>query len=553
MFSLPLRAMALASLLLVSSGLGAVFAQTESQKPSGTSPEEPAPLRINTAMVTLSVGVSDGKGRPVANLTKESFEIFEDGERQKIEFFGEEDQPISFGLLLDRSLSMNDSAKIEKAKAVAISFLRAGNPQSEAYCLTFNESASLVADFTSDYAKIESGLGGVQPEGGTALYDAIIEGLEKLERARHRRRALIVITDGRDQDSKHSLADLVKRAQQSDAQVYTVGFYSPVESKAYKSQGRKVKLSDGTETDNPRFVFKTLADETGAETFFPKSAKEFDEAIARIAASLRRQYTLAYYPTKPGPDDSYRRIMVKVKGDPVEVKTRQGYRLSQPLTAVETAGNRSAAGGKKPAAATNPPRRRIQPPEELAPPFLREKFDEASYSPVKWPQNGNCSVKKGKLYMEEDCVVPVGKFIYGDFEAAVTATFISRPQMPAGGASPGLVALPTIGLSFRVNENGYYRLLIAPPREGGIGSGGFYKLLKIAGGEQTELTPWRKDSAIAMRNLIELRCAGPRTDIHINNLRVGAINDGSHKSGSINLVFSGEAGTFDDLVIKKLN
>jgi Ca-activated chloride channel homolog len=556
------------SLPLVSSSYGSVFAQAESQKPAGTSPEEPAPLRINTAVVTLSVGVSDRKGQSLANLAKDSFEIFEDGKLQKIEFFGEEDQPLSFGLLLDRSLSMNDSAKIEKAKAVAISFLRAGNPQNEAYCMAFNESPSIVADFTSDYAKIESGLSGIQTDGGTALYDAIIEGLEKLEQAKYRRRALVIITDGRDQDSKHSLADLVKRAQQSDAQIYTVGFYSPAESKAYRAQGRKVRLSNGKETDNPRLVFKTLADATGAETFFPKSAEEFTQAIARIAASLRRQYTLAYYPTNLSSDDAYRRIMVKVKGDHGEIKTRQGYRLSGPLgVAAETAEVRPESE-KKPAAGASPPTgakvakvaegakgppKEIRPAEEPAPQFLREKFEDISVSLVKWPQSGNCAMKNGKLYVAEDCVVPVGEFIYGDFEAAVTATFLARPQRPAGANSPGSANAPTIGLSFRINGNGYYKLLIAPPKEGGIGGGGFYKLLKVAGAEQTELTPWRKDTSILMRNLIELRCAGPRIEIFVNNLRLGAFNDISHKRGSISLTFSGETATFDDLAIKKLN
>jgi Ca-activated chloride channel homolog len=576
MLRLLLHIIIILSLPLVSSNCGSAFAQSESQKPSGANPEEAPPLRINTAVVTLSVGVSDRKGQPLANLAKESFEIFEDGKLQKIEFFGEEDQPISFGLLIDRSLSMNDSAKndsakIEKAKAVAISFLRAGNPQNEAYCLAFNESPSIVADFTSDYAKIESSLSEIQTEGGTALYDAIIKGLEKLEQAKHRRRALVIITDGRDQDSKHSLADLVKRAQQSDAQIYTVGFYSPIESKAYRAQGSKVKLSNGKETDNPRLVFKTLADATGAETFFPKSAEEFTQAIARIAASLRRQYTLAYYPTNPSAYDAYRRIMIKVKGDHGEVKTRRGYRLSGPLdVAAETAEVRpesekkSAAGaspqkvakeakGAEGATVAKGPPKEIRPVEAPAPQFLREKFEDISGSLVKWPQSGNCAVKNGKLYVAEDCVVPVGEFIYGDFEAAVTATFLARPQRPAGVKASGSANAPMIGLSFRINGNGYYKLLIAPPKEGGIGGGGFYKLLKIAGGEQTELTPWRKDTSILMRNFIELRCAGSKIEIFANNLRLGSLNDISHKRGSISLTFSGETATFDDLAIKKLN
>ena len=283
--------------LFVTDSGGLSLAQSKSQKPSEAKSEKQEPLRINTSLVSLSVGVNDKKGRSIDNLRKESFEVSEDGKPQSIEFFGQVDQPISFGLLLDRSQSMSESAKAENAKAVAVSFLRAGNPQNDAFCLAFNESPLLIADFTSDYAKIESKLDGVQAEGGTALYDAIIEGLEKLAQAKHRRRALVVITDGRDQHSKHSLADLVRRAQQSDAQIFTVGFFSPVESGVYKEERQVVKLADGKEVDNPRFVFKTLAVETGAETFFPKSAKELADAIAQIAANLRRQYTLAYYPT----------------------------------------------------------------------------------------------------------------------------------------------------------------------------------------------------------------------------------------------------------------
>jgi hypothetical protein len=224
-------------------------------------------------------------------------------------------------------------------------------------------------------------------------------------------RRCAVITDGRDQHSKSSFADLVKRAQQSDAQVYTVGFFSPVESEVYKDEGQRVKLADGKEVDNPRFVFKTLAEETGAETFFPKSANEFAEAIAQIAASLRRQYTLAYYPTNQSSDDAYRRITIKVKDDHGEIKTRQGYRLSEPpaIAAAETAEAQPAARQTSTVVIALP--KRIQPVEELAPPVLQEKFDNPSGSLVKWPQSGKCHMSKGKLYVAEECIVPVGAFI----------------------------------------------------------------------------------------------------------------------------------------------
>jgi Ca-activated chloride channel family protein len=547
-------------LLLASLDAGrALLAQTKSQTPPKTSSDERETLRIATSLVTLSAGVADDKGRPVADLTREDFAVYEDGQLQSIEFFGREDLPISFGLLLDRSQSMGETGKLENAKAVASSFLRAGNSQNEAFCLAFNEMPALIADFTSDYPKIEAGMARVGHEGGTALYDAIIEGLDRLAQARHRRRALVVITDGRDQHSNHSLAELIRRAQQSDAQIYTVGFFSPVEADIYKGDGRTVKLADGTEVDNPRFVFKTLAAETGAETFFPRSAKELADTIARIAASLRRQYTLAYYPTNQGSDDGYRRIAVKLKSGQGQIKTRQGYRLSEPLGQAATEPATAQTAPRQASTAVIRPRKAVQPAEEIAPPVLLEKFDDPFTSTVKWPQGGKCSVSKGKLYVAAECLIPVGAFIYDDFEATITATFLVRPQRSAGSSAssasgsinlPTSVSLPVVGFQFRINQNGYYTLLLSPASGA---SGGFYQLLKVAGGKQTEITSWRRDAAIGLRNQIKLRCVGPKLEIYVNSLRLDTLQDDLHKRGSISLVFSGEAGMFDDLIVKKLN
>jgi hypothetical protein len=106
-----------------------------------------------------------------------------------------------------------------------------------------------------------------------------------------------------------------------------------------------------------------------------------------------------------------------------------------------------------------------------------------------------------------------------------------------------------IGFQFRINENGYYTLLLAPASGGG---GGLYRLLKVANGKQMEIAGWRRDAAIGMRNQIKLRCAGSKLEIYVNNLRLDTLEDDSHERGSISLVFSGEAGMFDDLVIKML-
>jgi hypothetical protein len=95
--------------------------------------------------------------------------------------------------------------------------------------------------------------------------------------------------------------------------------------------------------------------------------------------------------------------------------------------------------------------------------------------------------------------------------------------------------------------------MLAPPTIGGIGSGGLYKLIKVAGGRQTDVARWSREKTISMRNQIKLRCAGSKTEIYVNSLRLATLEDGAHKRGLISLVFSGEAGTFDDLTIKKLN
>jgi len=210
--------------------------------------------------------------------------------------------------------------------------LHASNPRNEVFCLAFNDRVELLRDFTSDYAQVESALGNLESGGGTALYDAIISGLEKLKNGKHKRRALVVITDGGDQHSRHTLTSLIDRAQRSDAQVYTVGFFNKSEEEIYKASGSRITLVDGREVDNPGFVFKTLAEETGAETFFPRSEQELNKATSDIASGLRYQYALAYYPEDQTTDDRYREIQVRIRGaraGELKIKARKGYRMSR--------------------------------------------------------------------------------------------------------------------------------------------------------------------------------------------------------------------------------
>lgn len=142
--------------------------------------------------------------------------------------------------------------------------------------------------------------------------------------------------------------------------------------------------------------------------------------------------------------------------------------------------------------------------------------------------------------------------MYEDFEATVVATLftgVQRDEKAPTRSTADITSLPVIGLSFRVNRAGYYTVLLSPL--GGLGEG-IYKLFKVVSGKQIELTSWRRDAAIKMRNEITVRCVGPRIDLYVNAIKIADFKDESHKGGRITLVFSGGLGSFDDLVIKRL-
>lgn len=499
-------------------------------------------LRINTALVTLSVDVTDKQGRTLTRLQQEDFAIYEDGQLQEINFFGAEDQPISFGLLLDRSQSMNDAGKLANAIEAALAFLRAGNSQNEAFCLAFNESLSLLADFTSDYAKIGNSFNGLEGKGGTSLYDAILAGLDKLATAKHRRRVLIVITDGRDEHSQHKLNDLLKRAQQAEAQIYTVGFYSPIEAEIYRGETSHITLMDGTQVDNPRIVFQQLAAETGAETFFPKTAAEMTRTMTSIATNLRRMYLLAYYPSRLERDDRYRRLEVKVRNvASSQIKTRRGYRLTDAPESVAAASsipepNRVAA--RESLVLTLTPR--VSAP--IIPPLYHERFDQPNN---QWPQTEKSYTSKGKYYVHGEAVIPLPPFRYQNFELMVNATQLSAPI----SRGIGVTELATIGLSFRINPNGYYEISLAPIPDKRLG---IFTLSKVVSGRRITLWHSEKEPVIDLNNQIKVRCRGAQIEIFINGLRIAKLKDDAHATGTISLLFNGKAATFDDITIKQL-
>src|SRR5437667_11662696 len=152
-------------------------------------------LRVNVSLVTVGVQVTDWLGRDVRGLKVENFSIFDNGVPQKIEFFSDEEQPITLGILLDRSDSMSYNAKLDRAKEAAVALVTSARDGSEYFYLPFDDHVKLQADLTSDPRRVETASGGTTLGGGTALYDAVLERLSRSALAHHRRQVPVRISD----------------------------------------------------------------------------------------------------------------------------------------------------------------------------------------------------------------------------------------------------------------------------------------------------------------------------------------------------------------------
>ncbi len=314
-----LRAMILGQLVWVALLISAAGA-------SAQTPQSGTLLRVEVSVVTVGVRVTDSKGREVPDLRAVDFALYEDGIEQKIAFFSSEEQPISLGILLDRSDSMKFETKFAHAKAAARTIVDVTRAGSEYLYLPFDARIRTDAEFTGRREQIEQEITDTRVGSGTSLYDAILAALERCKGAKNRRQAIIVITDGGDQHSIHTLNNVIRSAQESQVQLYAIGYFSSSEEEISRRGGPLIRLSNMAVVDNPMTVFKRLARESGAEAFFPKSDKQLQSAAERISKDLRTQYTLAYYPSNTTQDARYRRIKVSIRKHPgLKVRAREGY------------------------------------------------------------------------------------------------------------------------------------------------------------------------------------------------------------------------------------
>jgi Ca-activated chloride channel family protein len=284
-----------------------------------SSAQEPEPVPTfssESQLVVLHVAVRDGKGY-VGGLGQESFRVLDERRPQDIRFFNSQDAPVTVGLLIDSSASM--STNRDMVIAASLGFSKAMNPQDEFFVLGFNEKihTPLPAEkpFTNSEPHVRVALvQAIEARGQTAIYNAVNAGLDYVEKGGHPRHVLIVVSDGGDNVSATTRAQVLANAQESNAVIYTIALVDPMDHEA-----------------DPGFLSE-LSEATGGVAFRPRNAEEIEQVLQRVARDIRNMYTIGYVPPPPsavkrGKDD-LRAVTVDARlptGQKLAVRTRRAY------------------------------------------------------------------------------------------------------------------------------------------------------------------------------------------------------------------------------------
>ena len=310
-----------------------------------------AQFRSGVDLIHVTATVTDDEGRFVRDLREADFSVFEDGVRQDVTYFSNERVPVSLGLLLDASGSMNREKMSAALAAIDRFVFDLLGAEDELFFAEFANVPRVTQTWTSERADISRAVRRVSPGGGTALYDAIAAALPLAESGRHRKKALLVISDGNDTNSDIGIGELRRRIRNTDVLVYALGIDgtprpvttaprppfrlpTPPTFPGFPRRGRprfpQFGAGGWTQPSGARVnadALRDLTDDTGGRTEIVRGARGLDDATARIADELSRQYALAYASATPR-DGQWHTIRVEVRDRRLTVRARRGYTAS---------------------------------------------------------------------------------------------------------------------------------------------------------------------------------------------------------------------------------
>jgi VWFA-related protein len=297
---------------------------TDSAGRSAETRIEVRPLNIGqyeeVRLVNLYATVRDRDGRPVLDLTGDDFLLSEDGVPQTVSHFTSARVPLTVALLIDASNSMGIGGKVELARKAALEFADSVDPADHLMVLHFSDELRGLRAPVTDKRRVKEEVDGIRPGGGTALYDAVFQTAQLLE-GREGRRAIVLLSDGRDQaltdnepGSLRLFEEALEKVHRAEAAIYAVGLGRHLEEEMDLQRVRSLKE-----------ILDTLARQTGGRSYFPERAGQLSGIYRQIAADLRQKYALAYTSTNQSRDGHWRTIGLRVKGPGLEVQTRTGY------------------------------------------------------------------------------------------------------------------------------------------------------------------------------------------------------------------------------------
>jgi Ca-activated chloride channel family protein len=261
----------------------------------------PQNLKVDVDLVLVNATVTDTEGRYVVGLEKKNFRVWEDKIEQQVEYFSTENAPISVGLIFDASGSMHDT--LSYARDAALAFLETADAHDEYFLVEFNDKPHITVDLTQDVAKLQEHILFIPAKGSTALYDAVYVGMEKLKKATYPKRALITITDGEENHSRYSFANLRDFVREQNVQIFSIGAGGPINN---------------------------IVEMTGGYAFHGDGLTDICQ---KIAIELKNEYVIGYRSTNHAKDGRWRKVQLKVdtpRGlSKLSVRAKTGYYAAQ--------------------------------------------------------------------------------------------------------------------------------------------------------------------------------------------------------------------------------